>query len=188
MKIMKTFVKNKLTIIAAVIITAAACYIFMHTSTPKITNSFINSKLESVSELTSAKLIYNGLYKYEDGNVPFLTKKAFSMTYRAEVKAGIDLSKVKISVTKSDVKITLPKTEILEVHIDPDSIQFYDNKLAILNWQNKEDSVTAIRSAEADVRKKADIEQLKNLSEENTETLIKELFSDCIGNRTLIIK
>ena len=110
------------------------------------------------------------------------------MTYRAEVKAGIDLSKVKVAVTKSDVKITLPKTEILEVRIDPDSIQFYDNKLAILNWQNKEDSVSAIRSAEADVRKKADIEQLKNLSAENTKTLIKELFSDCIGNRTLIIK
>lgn len=185
---MKTSVKNKLTVIAAVLISAAiCCYALMRTDSPKITNSFIDSKLESVSELTSAKLIYNGLYKYEDGSVPFLTKKAFSMTYRAEVKVGIDLSEVKTSVTKSTVKITLPKTKILEVRIDPDSIQFYDNKLAILNWQNKEDSVEAIRSAETDVRKNINIEELKNSSEKNTKALLKELFSNCIGNRELII-
>lgn len=36
-------------------------------------------------------MIYNGLIHYSDGSIPFLTQKAFNMTYRAEVRAGVDL-------------------------------------------------------------------------------------------------
>ena len=51
---------------------------------PDITNTYISSKLETVSNLTTAELTYNGLIHYEEGDIPILTKKSFSMVYRAE--------------------------------------------------------------------------------------------------------
>ena len=56
---------------------------------PEITGTFIDSKLEAAGELTSAKMIYNGLIHYSDGSIPFLTQKAFNMTYRAEVRLSL---------------------------------------------------------------------------------------------------
>ena len=78
---------------------------------PEITGTFIDSKLEAAGELTSAKMIYNGLIHYSDGSIPFLTQKAFNMTYRAEVRAGVDLSKANTEVTDSEV------TEIGRAHV-----------------------------------------------------------------------
>ena len=71
--------------------------IFAKSDEPVLSSTFISEKLEKVSELTTAKLTYNGLVQYTDGKVPFLTKKAFSMIYRAEVKAGVELSETDIS-------------------------------------------------------------------------------------------
>ena len=106
---------------------------------PEITGTFIDSKLEAAGELTSAKMIYNGLIHYSDGSIPFLTQKAFNMTYRAEVRAGVDLSKANTEVTDSEVTVTLPAVEIFDISIDNDSIQYYDEKAALLNWERKED-------------------------------------------------
>lgn len=51
------------------------------TQGPKITNSYISNRLEKASELTSAKLTYNGIIHYTDGNIPFLTKKEILMVW-----------------------------------------------------------------------------------------------------------
>lgn len=42
---------------------------------PEITGTFIDSKLEAAGELTSAKMIYNGLIHYSDGTIPLLTQE-----------------------------------------------------------------------------------------------------------------
>jgi hypothetical protein len=154
---------------------------------PEITNTFISDRLEKASELTSAELTYNGLIHYTDGKVPFLTKKAFLMTYHAEVEAGIDLSEVDVNVTKSKVKITIPETEILDISVDSDSIQFYNEKSALFNWTEKEDVVDAIKIAKADVTENANIEELKSKAKEQTEVLLEGLFEKSIGDRELVI-
>jgi hypothetical protein len=157
------------------------------TQGPKITNSYISNRLEKASELTSAKLTYNGIIHYTNGKIPFLTKKAFLMTYHAEVKAGIDLSQVEVNVSKSDVKITIPEIKILDLNVDGDTIQFYDEKSALFNWTKKEDVVDAIQTAKDDVNKNADIEELKTKAKEQTATLLEGLFENSIGNRKLVI-
>ena len=73
----------------------------------------IDSKLEAAGELDVAKMIYNGLIHYSDGSIPFLTQKAFNMTYRAEVRAGVNLAKANTEVTDSEVTVTLPAVEFL---------------------------------------------------------------------------
>ena len=155
---------------------------------PVIDSQFISAKLDEASDLTTATLTYNGLITYTDGNIPFITQKSFSMIYTAEIRAGIDMSKVDIKVTEDKVIITLPEVEIQGVDVDPDSIQFYDEKYALFNWSDKDDVVTAISSAEADVQEKADINGLKDKSRVQAEEIIKGLLIDSIGERTLEIR
>lgn len=161
---------------------------FTKESESEITNSFISDKLEAASELTSAKLTYNGLVRYSEGNIPFITKKEFSMTYRAEVKAGIDLSKVESEITDSQVTIRIPKIEILDISVDESSIQFYDEKFALFNWEKKEDLLETLESAKLDVQEHGDMDTLKANAKKQIQVLMEGLFKDCIGERVLVVE
>ncbi len=155
---------------------------------PKITTDYITGKLEVASELTTAELTYTGLVKFEDGSIPFLTKKGFTMKYTATVKAGIDFSKIEVDVNSKTVVVTIPETEIQSVNVDSNSIDFYDESHALFNWSSKDDVTTAIQAAENDVSQNADTESLKTKSSEQTEKLVRGLLEDVIGDRELVIK
>lgn len=155
---------------------------------PEITSEFINGKLDVVSELASAEMTYTGIVRYEDGSIPFLTKKAFTMVYTGTVKAGIDFSKIKVNVSGDSVVVTLPATEILSVYIDPNTISFYDESSALFNWSDKEDITQSLARAESDVRSNVDMEALKEKAEEQTERLIKGILEGAIGDKQLVIK
>ena len=149
---------------------------------PEITGTFIDSKLEAAGELTSAKMIYNGLIHYSDGSIPFLTQKAFNMTYRAEVRAGVNLAKANTEVTDSEVTVTLPAVEIFD-------IQYYDEKAALLNWERKEDAMDAIASAKEDVEQQTkEMDDLETMAQEQAKTLITGMLSETVGDKTLVVK
>ncbi len=153
-----------------------------------ISSRFIGDKLESMSELTTAKMTYNGIVEYTDGNIPFVNKKAFLMIYRAEVEAGLDLAQAKTEVTDKSVEITLPAITVQQIDIDNESIKFYDEKSSLFNWINKEDAIAAIEAAKSDVEEKGDMDGLIQRSQEQTEILLYGLFEGSIGERELIIK
>ncbi|MEA4920047.1 MAG: DUF4230 domain-containing protein [Clostridiaceae bacterium] len=154
---------------------------------PEISGTFISDKLEAASDLASAKMTYNGLIHYSDGDIPFLTLKAFSMTYRAKIKAGIDLSKVVVEITDSKVIITIPQIEVLDLSIDTDSIQYYDQKSALFNGESKEDALKAISAAKEDVTENGGIDELKMSAKSQIEVLMNSLFKDSIGDRALTL-
>ena len=157
-------------------------------SEPKITTDYITGKLDVASELTTAELNYTGLVTFQDGSIPFLTKKGFTMKYTATVEAGIDFSKIEVDVSGKTVKVTLPETEIQSVKVDPNSIDFYDESFALFNWKDNEDVSDASAKAESDIQSNADMEGLKKKSEEQTEKLIRGLLEGAIGERELIIE
>ncbi len=157
-------------------------------SEPKITADYITGKLDVASELTTAELTYTGLVTYEDGSIPFLTKKGFTMKYTATVRAGIDFSKIEVKVSGRSVEVTLPEAEILATNVDPNTIDFYDESFAIFNWRDNSDVTQAIATAESDVKNNADMDSLKKKSEEQAEKLIRGLLQDTIGERELVIK
>jgi hypothetical protein len=164
-------------------------YAYLNTpKEPELTSSFINGKLEAVSELTTAKLTYTGLIKYSEGSIPFLTQNSFSMIYTATVRAGIDLSKAVVEITEEEVVIMLPACEIQSVDIDEESIEFYDEKWALFNRSTKEDVIDMVSAAKEDVTKKADIESLLESASLQTEALVKGLLEDTIGERSLVIQ
>lgn len=164
-------------------------YAYLNTpKEPELTSSFINGKLEAVSELTTAKLTYTGLIKYSEGSIPFLTQNSFSMIYTATVRAGIDLSKAVVEITEEEVVITLPACEIQSVDIDEESIEFYDEKWALFNRSTKEDAIDMVSAAKEDVTKKADVESLLESASLQTEALVRGLLEDTIGERNLVIQ
>lgn len=175
-----------LTIIITILISGSLRSLFK-TNDADIDNTFISNKLEEMGELTSAQLIYNGIISYSDGKIPFINKKSFLMTYRAEVEAGIQIEDVGIKITDNTVQITLPQVEILDIYVVSDSIQFFDESFSLFNHEDKKDVIQAISIAEADVCEKAEVEELKVKAKAHTELLMQKLFESSIGNRELVI-
>ena len=154
---------------------------------PDIDVNYITGKLTDISELSTSELDYTGIVKFTDGDIPFLTQKSFSMLYKAKIKAGIDMSKIKVTVTETKVTVTLPEVEITSVEVDPDSIEFYDEKFALFNQSQKQDVVDAISAATNDVEANVNYDELKNRSRVQAETIIKSILSEIIGERELEI-
>lgn len=156
-------------------------------SKQKITFEYISKKLENISELVTAEMIYNNNYTVEDGKIPFITKKGFTMAYTAYIKAGIDTSLLSIDVTDDEVKIVIPQSIIQTIRVDPDSIQFYDEKHAIFNKDKKTDITQAISAAEDDAEEKADIDGLLERASEEAEYVIKGILEDSVGDKKLTV-
>lgn len=155
---------------------------------PKITSTYISEKIQTASDLTTAEMVYHGLITYSDGEIPFLTRKQFSMIYSAKVRAGVDFSKIKVDVTKDKVVIEIPDAEIQSIDVDSDSIEFYDEQFALFNWTEKEDITDTISAAREDVRTKADVESLVQKADEQTAVILQGILSSSIGERELLIR
>lgn len=155
---------------------------------PELTSAFINGKLETVSELTAARLTYTGLIRYSEGKIPFLTKNSFSMIYTARVRAGIDIGEAGIDIQEDQVVITLPECEVQSIEIDEGSIEFYDEQWALFNRTEKEDVIDMVAAAKADVSEKADLESLLLSARDQAERIVRGLLEDAVGERALVIR
>ncbi len=109
------------------------------------------------------------------------------MLYTATIRAGMDLSQAKIEITEEEVVITLPECTLQSVDVDMDSIEFYDEHMALFNWSEKKDVIDTVAAAKADVTRKADIESLLQEAARQSETVVKGILSDVIKDKTLVI-
>ena len=137
----------------------------------------VTEQLENCQELATAKLEYRGLVTYEEGEIDWITKTGFTMIYDATVRAGVDLSEAEVSVDGADITIDLPAASIQSVEVDADSLEFYDEKYALFNWQDREDTAAALELAEDDAEAKAEEDGLVELAEEQAVETIETLFS-----------
>lgn len=135
----------------------------------------IEERLSKCSSLTTARLDYRGLIKYEDGDIQYINKKSFSMIYDAHIKAGIDLSQSIVEVDGKQITVKIPEPEIQDVVIDSDSLEFYDEKLALFNWTDKEDTAKALEYAKEDAMEKAMQTELLTQATEQAQTVIETL-------------
>lgn len=145
---------------------------------PKVVSTeYINQKLEGMGQLVTQKMAYTGLYTVTEGKIPFITKKGFSMVYEAEVEARIDFSKITFTSDETGIRFTIPHSELQTPVIDPASIQFFDEKRAVFNWQKKEDAVDAQSAAREDVLKKYDFSDMLKSADEHAVLLLETIFS-----------
>ncbi len=71
---------------------------------PRVTATSIEERLSKCSDLTTARLDYRGIIKYEEGDIQYINKKSFSMIYDAHIKAGIDLSEAQVTVKDKEIR------------------------------------------------------------------------------------
>jgi hypothetical protein len=152
-----------------------------------INSTMIESRLAECSDLTTCNLVYVDLVKYSAGSIPLITKKAFSMIYQANIRAGIDLSLAKVEVTPRTVTIHLPQTQVQSIEVDTETLRFYDEKLAIFNWSNKEDIGSAIAAARKDAEEHANLDNLKNQARTQAEKVLTKLVDPLAGGREVIV-
>ena len=150
--------KHKKLILALIILLAAlaaAVYLKFYNNSPEFSTKYLMNQLEKSGELTTTKLTITGVGKYTDEGIAIINKADFRMIYKATIRAGIDITKTKININKAKKKVivTLPDAEIFEAHVDPGSIEYLDEKLALFNTDAKEDSDRAQAMAEKDALK-----------------------------------
>ena len=155
---------------------------------PPITNTLVSERLEPMSEMTTAKLIYSGcLVKNDDKS--FFTKDQYAFTYSAEVKASLDLSKVHVDDSDpAKVIITIPNKVNTSVKVDTDSMELLFENRGIFKKESIQDGVNAVNTAENDVKAKANLSALEELARKQAKTLIENLFIDLAGKRQIIVK
>lgn len=168
-----------LTVIAAAALIATGFLSARLLEKEKITvsASSIEERLSKCSSLTTARLDYRGMIKYEEGDIPYINKKSFSMIYDAHIKAGIDLSQAKVEVNGKKIKVTVPPPEIQDIVVSPDSLEFYDEKLALFNWTDREDTAKAMEYAEQDAAAKASQTDILTQASDQAKTVINTLIT-----------
>lgn len=145
--------------------------------TVTVSATSIEERLSKCSSLTTARLDYRGIIKYEEGDIQYINKKSFSMIYDAHIKAGIDLSLASVEVDGKTITVTVPKPTVQDVTVDPDSVEFYDEKFAIFNWTEKEDTAKALEYAKEDAKAKADQTDILAQASEQAKTVIETLIA-----------
>jgi len=153
-----------------------------YNKTPDIDTEYLVTKLTKASELTTAKLEYKGFSKFKDSGIPILNRSDFLMVYTANARAGIDVKEVKINADKltQTIWITIPKAKILSVNVDPKKITYYDEKFALFNVNQKEDSDKAQALAEEKATKELAKMGILKMADEQAEALLKGLLHDAI--------
>ena len=191
----KDILKDKVVKIALIIVAILVLFlvitIVFKNSTASVDTTYIVSKLEKSSELTTSKLTYEGFSKYTDEGYSYINKQDFFMQYKAEVRAGIDTTEVKVDVNKifNTITLTIPKAKILEVKILPESIQYFNEGFALFNIDSKQDAAEAQKLAEDDAKEKIANMGILEMADTQAEALIKGLIQDTIPDGyKLVIK
>ncbi|MCI8561126.1 MAG: DUF4230 domain-containing protein [Dorea sp.] len=143
----------------------------------KVSATSIEERLKKCSDLTTARLEYRGIIRYEDGDIQYINKKSFSMIYDAHIKAGIDLSQAEVSLSGKEITVTIPEPKVQDIVIDPDSLEFYDEKLALFNWTKKEDTAKAMKYAKEDAEKKVAQTDLIKQASQQAKTVVTTLLA-----------
>lgn len=153
-------------------------------NTRSVDNKYIIAVLEKSSELTTAKLDYTGITKYEDDGVNIISKSDFYMIYEATARVGIDVKEVEVDVDnlRKTVWLKVPSARILDVKINTDKIEYVGTSFSFFNTNQKEDANKAVALAEAKAKEEINKMGVLQMADDQAETLLKGLIQDTIPN------
>lgn len=183
--------KKVLAILIALLVGAAVAaggmYYLQQKGKPQVEAKSLMERLEDCADLTVAKSYYTGIVRFSEGTVPLINKNGFSMKYESEINAGFDLSQVTIEVTDEQVLVTVPHAEIQSINIDPDSLEFYDNKTSLFKTDRKEATKKALQEAQKDAEANATRKGLLEEADKHAEVVFKGILADGVGGREIVI-
>ena len=135
--------KRKLMGVLALVVLLAVAFgagavLSRRSAEPVITSDLIGQQLEAVSELATVEYHYTNMGKFENQvdfygwKVPFTTK-SFIVAYDGVIKAGVDLSEMKIEVSGKTITVTMPEAKVLSHEMDEEGLEVYDETHNIFN-------------------------------------------------------
>ena len=107
-------------------------------SEPVITADLLGQQLRDIQELSTVEYHYTNRGRFENQKdfygwkVPFTTK-SFIVAYDGVIKAGVDLSEMKIEVSGKTITVTMPEAKVLSHEMDEESLEVYDETHNIFN-------------------------------------------------------
>ena len=107
-------------------------------SEPVITADLLGQQLRDIQELSTVEYHYTNMGRFENQKdfygwkVPFTTK-SFIVAYDGVIKAGVDLSEMKIEVSGKTITVTMPEAKVLSHEMDEESLEVYDETHNIFN-------------------------------------------------------
>ena len=155
--------------------------------TPEIVQKVLAANTAEISELASAEYIFTNAAKFTDTAhiakvFDWMTEKSFIQKWDGKIKAGIDLSKVEVSVEGNAITIVMPYTEILSYEIDMNSVEVLDEKSNIFNPISVQDKVNFDRETEYSMKARAVENGLLSKAQKNAENIIRSLLLISIEN------
>lgn len=137
--------------------------------------------IKHVNELMTIRQNFQSIVMYEDSrkllgmHIPGTYKK-FILKYSGEIMAGTDLSTAEITqFVSGNVTITVPRSRILSVNIDMDSIKVYDQRAGIFTSLALDEQNRAIADNLREVGADAESGELKRLSDDNAKNILESL-------------
>jgi len=146
----------------------------------EVTSTTIGASLGDIAELSVEEYVFSDVGKFDQEGlevlgvrVPF-TGRNFLVTYDGRVTAGIkDASLIDVHLADNAIEISLPNVEVLESHIDADSVKVYDQTMNPINQLRVEDVTGFIADREADAREKAIASGLLDRAGQHAEELAR---------------
>ncbi|MCM1046641.1 MAG: DUF4230 domain-containing protein [Candidatus Gastranaerophilales bacterium] len=166
-------------VLTVIIIAAFAIwYFFFRDQTANETVTVVTSaqleKVLQISELSTYKVTYNGVASVSDDKDTLL----YYVAYEADVSIGIAMEQIRVEVDETDAEnkkivVTLPEVEIVNVDIDPGTLDYIFEKKSA---DTEDVSATAIPACRADAREEClSNETLFELAKENAANTINAL-------------
>lgn len=146
----------------------------------EVTSTTIGASLGDIAQLSVEEYVFSDVGKFDQEGlevlgvrVPF-TGRNFLVTYDGRVTAGIkDASLIDVRLADGEVNVQLPEVEVLESHIDADSVKVYDQTMNPINQLRVEDVTGFIADREADAREKAIASGLLDRAGQHAEELVR---------------
>ena len=146
----------------------------------EVTSTTIGASLGDIAQLSVEEYAFSDVGKFDQEglevlgvHVPF-TGRNFLVTYDGRVTAGIkDASLIDVQLADGEVNVQLPRVEVLESHIDADSVKVYDQTMNPINQLRVEDITGFIADREADAREKAIASGLLDRAGQHAEELVR---------------
>ena len=177
-------------VIALMICTAVITFIVMNNREKKnrpnaqAIRSVIMEGIENVSELSTVKSSFQSMIEYSSESGKFLgisipgTQKKFMLQYNGTIKCGCDLKKVKVVYDEDSnrAKITLPRSEVLDIYADFQSIRMHDNSGIFTSVKPTEQNAEILADLE-NVKKEKINDGMLALADKNVKELVSSVMT-----------
>lgn len=167
----------------------------VNTISPKIELEVINSDIQKIGELATVEYLFTDAAKYSDSkqikdwNIPF-TEKSFVMKWDGVIKAGVDVSKITVTLQKNNavLLVKIPAATILSYSVDTNSMELLDESNNVFNKISVSDKVKLDTATETAMKERAIENGLLEKAQASAQAIISNLLNSnpaISGNYTI---